>query len=198
MNIPKQIVMWAADKLAAYKRNARTHSAKQVDQVAASIKEFGWTSPIVVDGNGTIIAGHARLAAALQLGMTEVPTIVLTHLTPQQKQGLVIADNKLALNAGWDDEILREQLTALDAAGFDLDLVGFSDEEIEALLGKAEEPASDGGGLAAGVFSSTFLYTQSLSPKESLMHSGRPGQGAHAGGLFGDERLHFSCSRPMS
>jgi DNA modification methylase len=130
---------WAIDRLLPYIRNARTHSDEQVAQIAASIREFGWTNPILVDAEGTLIAGHARLAAARKLGMTEVPVIVLGHLSETQRRALVLADNKLALNAGWDDEALRVELQSLQEDGFDLEVVGFSDEELESLLRDPEE-----------------------------------------------------------
>ncbi len=130
---------WPIDKLIPYARNARTHSDEQVAQVAASIIEFGWTNPILVGADGVVIAGHARLAAARKLRMTEVPVIVLDHLTPTQRRALVLADNRLALNAGWDEEMLRVELESLEEDGFDLDLAGFTDEEIEELLRDPEE-----------------------------------------------------------
>jgi len=114
-----------------------------VAQVAASIREFGWTNPILVAADGTIIAGHARLAAARKLKMTEVPVIVLDHLTEAQRRALVLADNRLALDAGWDEEMLRVELASLQEDGFDLDIVGFTDEELEDLLRDPEE-ARDG------------------------------------------------------
>ena len=134
MHLPTQIELRSVRALLPHARNSRTHSDEQVAQVAASIREFGWTNPILVDGDGVVIAGHARLLAARKLGMEEVPVIVLAHLTPAQKRALVIADNKLALNAGWDEEMLRSEVAALQEDGFDLDLVGFSDEELRVLL----------------------------------------------------------------
>ena len=134
MHLPTQIELRSVRALLPHARNSRTHSDEQVAQVAASIREFGWTNPILVDGDGVVIAGHARLLAARKLGMEEVPVIVLAHLTPAQKRALVIADNKLALNAGWDEEMLRSEVAALQEDGFDLDLVGFSDEELRILL----------------------------------------------------------------
>ena len=133
---------WPIDRLIPYARNARTHSDEQVAQVAASIIEFGWTNPILVGGDGVIIAGHARLAAARKLKMTDVPVIVLDHLTPAQRRALVLADNRLAMNAGWDEEMLRVELASLKEENFDLDIVGFTDEEIEDLL--APEETHDG------------------------------------------------------
>lgn len=119
--------------LIPYARNARTHSDEQVAQIAASIKEFGWTNPILVDGEKGIIAGHGRLAAARKLGMTELPVIELAHLTDIQKKALILADNKLSLNAGWDNEMLIIELQELELEGFDLELTGFSPDELNAL-----------------------------------------------------------------
>jgi DNA modification methylase len=134
-----QVVTWPVEKLIPFARNARTHSVEQVAQIAASITEFGWTSPILTGSDGVIIAGHARLLAARKLGMTEVPVIVLDHLSETQRRALVLADNRLALNAGWDEEMLRVELESLQEEGFNLDIVGFTDEEIEALLQEPEE-----------------------------------------------------------
>jgi len=122
------------DALIPYARNSRTHSDAQVAQIAASIKEFGFTNPVLIDETGSIIAGHGRVMAARKLAIADVPSIRLTHLTEAQKKAYVIADNKLALNAGWDDEMLAVELTDLKDMGFDLDLSGFSTDEIEALL----------------------------------------------------------------
>ncbi|MBI4902889.1 MAG: ParB N-terminal domain-containing protein [Acidobacteria bacterium] len=134
MNLPSQIELRSIRALLPYPRNSRTHSDEQVAQVAASIMEFGWTSPILVDADGGVIAGHARLLAARKLGMEEVPVIVLAHLTPAQRRALVIADNRLALNAGWNEEMLREEMSSLELDGFNLSLVGFSDDELAAIL----------------------------------------------------------------
>ena len=120
-------------KLIPYARNARTHSEAQVAQIAASVKEFGWTNPILVDGEKGIIAGHGRLAAARMLGMDKVPVIELAHLSATQKKALILADNKLALNAGWDDEILLNEFEELKLEGYDLDLTGFSADEIDGM-----------------------------------------------------------------
>jgi DNA modification methylase len=133
-----KVVPWPVEKLIPYARNARTHSDEQVAQIAASIAEFGWANPILAGADGVIIAGHARLLAARKLGLTEVPVIVLDHLSETQRRALIIADNRLALNAGWDEEMLRVELAALEEEGFDLDLVGFSDEELEDLLRESE------------------------------------------------------------
>ncbi len=134
-----QVVTWPVDRLIPYARNARTHSDEQVAQIAASIAEFGWTNPILAGADGIIIAGHARLQAARKLGMTEVPVIVLDHLTETQRRALVLADNRLALNAGWDEEMLRVELESIREDGFDLDLVGFTDDELQELLREPEQ-----------------------------------------------------------
>jgi len=133
------VQLWPIDRLLPYIRNARTHSDEQVAQVAASIVEFGWTNPILVGADGVIIAGHARLLAARKLGMAEVPVIVLDHLTESQRRAFVLADNKLALNAGWDEEMLRVELESLKEDDFNLDVVGFSAEELEVILAGPEE-----------------------------------------------------------
>ena len=130
------------EALIPYARNPRTHSDAQVAQIAASIVEFGWTNPILVDGDNGVIAGHGRLLAARKLGMTEVPVIELAHLSVAQKRALVIADNRIAIDAGWDDAMLMLELADLAEAGFDLDLTGFTAAEIEHLL-DAVEPTSD-------------------------------------------------------
>jgi DNA modification methylase len=134
-----QVVTWPVDRLIPYIRNSRTHSDEQVAQVAASIVEFGWTSPILVGGDGILIAGHARLLAARKLRMTEVPVIVLGHLSEAQRRALVLADNQIALNAGWNEEMLRIELQDLDVNGFNLDLIGFSAEELETILAGGEQ-----------------------------------------------------------
>jgi len=139
MNREIQVEKWPIDKLVPYARNARTHSEEQVAQVAASIAQFGWTNPILVGEDAVMIAGHARLAAARKLDMTEVPVIVLDGLTETQRRALILADNKLALNAGWDEEMLQVELESLQQDGFDIDLVGFTDDELEALLRDPEE-----------------------------------------------------------
>jgi DNA modification methylase len=134
-----QVQQWPVEKLIPYARNARTHSEEQVAQVAASITEFGWTNPILVGGDGVIIAGHARLLAARKLRLREVPVIVLDHLSETQRRALVLADNRLALSAGWDEEMLRVELESLKEESFDLDIVGFTAEELEAILAGPEE-----------------------------------------------------------
>lgn len=137
---PKQL--WPADKverkpvadLVPYARNARTHSPEQVDQIAASIKEWGWTTAVLVDETGQIIAGHGRILAAQKLGITDVPVMTAIGWTDAQKRAYVLADNKLALNAGWDNELLKLELLDLDHENFDLSLLGWSGEEFADLM----------------------------------------------------------------
>jgi ParB family chromosome partitioning protein len=118
--------------LIPYARNSRTHSDAQVAQIAGSIREFGFTNPVLIDADNGIIAGHGRVMAAGKLGMDKVPCIRLAHLTETQKRAYIIADNKLALNAGWDEEMLALELADLREADFDVDLLGFTDEELGA------------------------------------------------------------------
>ena len=123
----------AVSDLIPYARNARTHSDEQVDKIAASIREFGFLNPVITDGDNGIVAGHGRIMAAKKLGMDEVPTLEAAHLTDAQRRAYILADNRLALDAGWDDELLRVEFTELQDAGFDLNLTGFTDDEIAAL-----------------------------------------------------------------
>lgn len=126
------------DELIPYARNSRTHSDEQVAQIAASIKEWGWTTPILVDETGGIIAGHGRLLAARKLKMEQVPTIEAAGWTDAQKRAYVIADNKLALNAGWDVDALKLELQEIDLEGFDLQLTGFQVGELSAMFNEPE------------------------------------------------------------
>lgn len=123
-------------------RNARTHTEQQVSQLAGVIQQYGWTNPILVDEHQVIIAGHGRLAAAQQLGLRRVPTIALAGLTNDQKRALALADNKLALNAGWDEDLLRLELAELDAAEIDIAGIGWSDDELNALLNSEDFAAN--------------------------------------------------------
>src|ERR1700723_2596597 len=141
-SMAKQIELWVLDKLIPFARNPRTHSDAQVAQIAASIAEFGFNNPILVDSKANIIAGHGRLLAARELDLTEGPVIVLDHLTDAQKRAYIIADNQLALNAGWDESILRAELAALQSEDFNINLIGFEDEELARLL--AAQDATEG------------------------------------------------------
>ena len=142
---------WPADQverrsvsaLVPYARNARTHSDEQVAQIAASIREWGWTVPVLIDEDGGLIAGHGRVLAARKLGLAEIPVMVATGWSEAQKRAYVLADNKLALNAGWDADLLRVELADLQAFDFDLGLTGFSDEELAGLLAQSSEGLTD-------------------------------------------------------
>lgn len=135
---PEKIEQRAVEKLIPYARNSRTHSDAQVAQIAASIKEWGWTTPILIDETEQVIAGHGRLMAARKLGMAEVPVIVAAGWTDAQKRAYVIADNKLALNAGWDVDALKLELQEIDLEGFDLQLTGFQIGELSAMFDEPE------------------------------------------------------------
>jgi len=130
-------------RLIPYARNARTHSDAQVAQIAASIREFGFTNPVLIDADDGIIAGHGRVLAARKLGMVEAPCVRLGYLTEIQKRAYVIADNKLALNASWDDAMLGLELSALRIGDFDLTLTGFNDDEIDLLLDGVSADGND-------------------------------------------------------
>ena len=142
---------WPADKverrkvsaLIPYARNARTHSPEQVDQIAASIREWGWTVPVLVDEDGTLIAGHGRVMAAKKLGIGEVPVMVAAGWSEAQKRAYVLADNKLALNAGWDNDLLKVELEGLKELDFNLDLTGFGGDELSKILADKTEGLTD-------------------------------------------------------
>lgn len=138
-----QIELVPVESLIPYARNARTHSDTQIAQLAASIKEFGFNNPILVDGEKGIIAGHGRLEAARKLGLSQVPVIELKHLNENQKRAFIIADNKLALNAGWNDELLALELACLKDENFDLDVIGFDQKELNQLLDEGKIGLTD-------------------------------------------------------
>jgi len=145
------------DRLIPYARNSRTHSDEQVAQIASSIREFGFTNPVLIDGNDGIIAGHGRVLGARKLGMDAVPCVRLEHLTETQKRAYIIADNKLALNAGWDDEMLALEFEELRGEDFDLSLTGFDAEELDALMGEAEGGEYDDETLDNGSLADRFM-----------------------------------------
>jgi ParB-like chromosome segregation protein Spo0J len=128
-----KVERWSIDRLIPHARNARTHSPEQIDQIAASIREWGWTNPVLVSEDGTIIAGHGRVLGAKRLGLTEAPVMVAAGWSKAQIKAYAIADNKLALNAGWDEAMLALEIADLQELGFDVPLIGFTDAEIAAL-----------------------------------------------------------------
>jgi hypothetical protein len=138
-----KIVEVPVEDLIPYANNARTHSDEQVAQIAASIREFGWTNPILVDGKNGIIAGHGRLAAARKLKMNKVPAIQLDELSEAQKKALILADNKLALNSGWDDKLLAIELADLTQMDFDISVIGFGNEELKDLFIDEEQETQE-------------------------------------------------------
>lgn len=158
MNTPENIEHIDISALAPYARNSRTHSQDQVAQIANSIREFGWTQPVLIDADNGIIAGHGRVMAAQSLGMEFVPCIRLGHLTDAKKRAYIISDNQLALNAGWDDDLLRSELLDLRALDFDLELTGFSSKELDMRLEQ-----SDDLGNMAGVGQADPLDQQAMA-----------------------------------
>ena len=138
MKIVDKIEQWDIEKLIPYAKNSRTHSDEQIAQIAASIKAFGFTNPILVGSDGVIVAGHGRLSAARKLGLSQVPVIVLDHLSDTERRALVIADNQLALNAGWNTELLSIEIQELKDLDFDIDLLGFTDEQLEDFVNEAD------------------------------------------------------------
>jgi len=144
VNIPDLAINYRSpESLVGYAQNARTHTDAQIDQIANSIRKFGWTNPILVDSNNGVIAGHGRVLAARKLGLTRVPVIALAHLTLDQKRAYILADNQLALNAGWDKELLALELGELKDAGFELELIGFSGDELQSLTDKESAGLTD-------------------------------------------------------
>ena len=143
VTLSEAIVRRRCAALIPYARNARTHSDQQVAQIAASIREFGFTNPVLIDEEDGIIAGAGRVLAAHLLGLDEVPCIVLAHLTPTQRRAYVLADNKLALNAGWDLEMLSLEIGELGEAGFDLSLTGFDEFELGELFAERTQGRTD-------------------------------------------------------
>lgn len=155
----------ALDKLQQYENNTRTHSRAQIAQIIDSIKCFGFTNPVLIDEHSVIIAGHGRVAAANKLGMTEVPCIRITGLTEDEVKALRIADNQLALNAGWDEDMLKIELTDLEQDDFDLNLIGFSPDELEQYLEleKLDAPPKN---LDKEIESSNEVYVISIKVKD--------------------------------
>jgi ParB-like chromosome segregation protein Spo0J len=168
----ERIELWPVEQLVPFEGNARTHSAAQVAQLAASIQRFGFLAPILVDGESGILAGHGRLMAARELGMQQVPVVVLDHLTPEERRAYVLADNKIAENAGWDEERLAAELGALMEVEFDLNALGFSDDDLRRLTD----------GLELGAFEQ---LSQQLAP--GVEHAEPEDQGSPGLGMDGEE-----------
>lgn len=156
----KRIELWPIGRLQPYAKNARVHSTEQVAQIAASITEFGFVNPILVDGKDGIIAGHGRLAAARELALDVVPVVVLDHLTPAQRKAYVLADNRLAENAEWDPQLLQEELVSLNLQNYDLGVLGWSDEELAEIM---EPDLEEDGGSGEGDGETRGLGTPVIS-----------------------------------
>lgn len=151
IRMAKALEVWPVARLKPYARNARTHDAAQIDKIAASMLQFGFTNPILVDENDGIMAGHGRLLAAEKLGMAEVPVIPLTHMSEAERRAYIIADNQLATLAGWDQGVLSAELRELDGMDFDLSSIGFSDAELQELLEDDDDDAPGDGGPGDGL-----------------------------------------------
>lgn len=166
------IVYKSLNSLIAYARNARMHSDEQVGQIVASINEYGWTNPILIDENEEVIAGHGRLLAAEQLFVDEVPTITLSGLSEQQKKAYRLADNKLPLNAGWDDQLLKLELSDLLDSGFNIELTGFSHAEVDTLLADVSEISFEREEDSAGVDLSYLSFARKRIPLTEIEEAG--------------------------
>ena len=173
VSVAKRFEQWPVDRLQPYARNARTHSEAQVAKIAASITEFGFTNPILVDSSDGIIAGHGRLLAAQLLGMAEVPVLVLDHLTDAQRRAYILADNRLALDAGWDEALLAEELAALQGEGFDLDLTGFEEDELDQQLADMEGGADAAEGGAGEDFEDPAPGAEAVSKRGDVWTIGQ-------------------------
>lgn len=134
IQLAREIELWPPDRLVPYAKNSRTHSEEQIEKIAKSMQRFGFTNPILVDSKDGIIAGHGRLMAANKIGLAEIPVIVLDHLTDEERRAYIIADNRLAEDAGWDRDILADELADLRDEDFDLSVIGFSEDELSELL----------------------------------------------------------------
>lgn len=150
-----EIVYKNIDELLPYVNNARTHDEMQINQIASSIKEFGFNSPIAIDNDNMILCGHGRLLGAKKLGLKEVPTVCLSHLTDIQKKAYILADNKMALNSGWDFDLLKLEFEDLKSVDFDLSLTGFSDNDLDFLNDEEENTDLD----VLDGFSTTYNIT---------------------------------------
>ena len=163
-----ELVLWPADdvqrvpvsRLLPYAKNARTHSAAQVSQIAASIKEWGWTTPVLVDEDGVLIAGHGRVMAAKQLGITEIPCMVARGWSEAQKKAYVLADNQLPLNAGWDEDLLKMEIKEIEALNFDIGKIGFDTEMLASLFDvqPQERQTTERNGLGEAVIQFNIVF----------------------------------------
>lgn len=152
-----EMQMVAIDKLVPYANNARTHSPEQISKLRSSLREFGFINPVIIDRDYGVIAGHGRIMAAREEGISEVPCVFVDHLTEAQKKAYIIADNRMAMDAGWDEEMLRVELEALEGYDFDLALTGFDEKELAALFGSEEDAQEDGFDVDAALEAGAFV-----------------------------------------
>ena len=168
MTTTKELQLVSVDKLIPYINNARTHSPEQVKKLRASLREFGFINPVIVDRDFNVIAGHGRILAAKEEGITEVPCVFADHLTEAQKKAYIIADNRMAMDAGWDEELLRVEIEALEAADFDPLLTGFDESELSKLFDDGNETKDDDFDVDAELEKPAFT-----KPKARLHQAGR-------------------------
>jgi hypothetical protein len=168
------LTMVPIGELSPYEKNARTHTDEQVSQIVASIEEFGFTAPILIDGDKGVLAGHGRLMAAKFLGMAEVPCVILSHLTQAQRRAYILADNKLALNAGWDLDMLAAEVAALKLEDFDVSLLGFSQHELDQMMQGADwesdfdDPTVKDGAHTEGIEAKIVIRCGSIDREEVM------------------------------
>ena len=192
----EKIEMRQLDKLIPYARNSRTHSDTQVAQIAASIKEWGWTTPILVDEEGTIIAGHGRTLAARKLGLVEVPVMVARGWSEAQKKAYVIADNQLAMNAGWDTELLSVELKELGELGFELDLIGFDDKALANFLNDETEGLTDADEVSEAPADPVSVLGDVWVLGKHRIICGSSTEADTVGKLLGDVKPHLMVTDP--
>lgn len=157
INTTTQMELVSIDKLIPYINNARTHSAEQVNKLRASLREFGFVNPVIIDGDYNVVAGHGRLMAAREEGIKEVPCVFVDYLTPAQRKAYILADNRMALDAGWDEELLKLEIESLQAEAFDIALTGFSEDEITDLFGEDKAAEDDGFDLTQALEAASFV-----------------------------------------
>lgn len=202
----QKIELWPIGKLEPYARNANQHPQEQIDKIAESIQAFGFNNPVLVQSDGTIIAGHGRLEALQQLGWTEVPVVVLDHLQAHEARAYLIADNELARLASWDQELLGDELRELDADGVDLGLLGFSDEALADLLGLSDEgelPDLDGAKSPFEQMTFVLHETQAADVRQALDIAkgfedleGSPNENSNGNALHAIVRLYLQERGP--
>ena len=194
------------NELIPYAKNARTHSDSQVAQIAASIREFGWMNPVLIDAENNIIAGHGRVLAARKLGLEEVPCVIHDHLTETQRKAYILADNKMALNAGWDEDMLRLELRELGDVGFDLELTGFTEMDLSSCdlppivdnsgndddRGNRTEPGKGSMVISIGKMSTLFDYEKTMSLCDVIRQK-FGGDDGESVGMFCEELYEKYC-----